>query len=43
MSHIVNHMAFLSEEDACVSVLVENLEKEASQDGGGRVTSLQAL
>ena len=28
-------MAFLSEEDACVSVLVEDLEKKASQDGGG--------
>ena len=32
---LLTTMAFLSGEDACVSVLVEDLEKEASQDGGG--------
>jgi len=32
---LLTNMAFLSEEDACISVLVEDLEKNVSQDGGG--------
>ena len=32
---LLTTMNFLSEEDACISVLVEDLEKNVSQDGGG--------
>ena len=32
---LLTTMDFLSEEDACISVLVEDLEKNVSQDGGG--------
>ena len=32
---LLTTMDFLSEEDACISVLNEDLEKNVSQDGGG--------